>query len=79
MDNSYLCSTEQALEHFQVDEQEGLSEQQVRRSLDKYGRNGTVHHHISDPKTVLILPPQHYQKILQRLCGNLSLNNSKIS
>lgn len=57
MDASYLSSTEQSLEHFQVDEQQGLSEQQAQRSLEKYGRNGTVHHHISIRKTVLMLPP----------------------
>ena len=47
MDASYLSSTEQALEHFAVDENQGLSEQQIQRALGKYGRNGTVHHHIS--------------------------------
>lgn len=48
MDASYLSSTEQALEYFTVDEHRGLSEQQVQIALEKYGRNGTVHHHISD-------------------------------
>lgn len=57
MDASYLSSTEKALEYFQVNEQQGLSEQQVRISLDKYGRNGTVYHHISHRKNVLIFPP----------------------
>ena len=47
MDASYLSSTEQALEYFEVNENQGLSEQQVQRALEKYGRNGTVHHHIS--------------------------------
>ena len=46
MDASYLSSTEEALEHFKVNEDQGLSEQQVRKALEKYGRNGTVHHHI---------------------------------
>ena len=48
MDASYLASTEEALQHFQVNEHQGLSEKQVQRALAKYGRNGTVHHHISD-------------------------------
>ncbi len=43
MDASYLSSTEKALQHFQVNELQGLSEQQVQRALAKYGRNGTVH------------------------------------
>ena len=47
MDASYLSSTGQALEYFAVDENQGLSEQQIQRALGKYGRNGTVHHHIS--------------------------------
>ena len=47
MDASYLSSTEQALEFFAVDENKGLSEQQIQRALGKYGRNGTVHHHVS--------------------------------
>ena len=47
MDTAYLLSTEKALSHFLVDEQQGLSEHQVQNSLRKYGRNGTVHHHIS--------------------------------
>ena len=47
MDASYLSSTEQALEYFEVNENQGLSEQKVQKALGKYGRNGTVHHHIS--------------------------------
>lgn len=50
MDNSYLFSTEKALQHFKVNEHQGLSEQQVQRALEKYGRNGTVHRRISNQK-----------------------------
>ena len=57
MDTPFLSSTQKALDHFQVKEQQGLSEQQVQRSLEKYGRNGTVHQHISNYKTILTLPP----------------------
>lgn len=39
MDAPYLFSTEKALEYFHVNEQQGLSEQQVQRALEKYGRN----------------------------------------
>lgn len=70
MDALYLVSTEKALEQFQVNEQQGFSEQQVQKSLEKYGRNGTVHHQVSDRKTVLIQPPQSYQKTLRRLYGS---------
>lgn len=70
MDTPYLLSTEEALEHFQVSEQQGLSEQQAQRSLEKYGRNGTIHHHNLDHKTVLMFPLQLYQKLLQCLCGS---------
>ena len=48
MEASFLVSTEEALEHFRVDETQGLSEEQVKKALGKYGPNGTVHHHISD-------------------------------
>lgn len=48
MDASYLTSTEEALEHFKVDEQQGLSEQQVQSAIERYGRNGTVYHHPSN-------------------------------
>ena len=57
MDTPFLFSTQKALDHFQVNEQQGLSELQVQRSLEKYGRNGTVHQHISNHKTMLTLPP----------------------
>lgn len=57
MDASYLSSTEEALEHFKVNENQGLSEQQVQKALEKYGRNGTVHHHVpSWSNTLLTLP-----------------------
>ena len=70
MDTPYLLSTEKALEHFQVNEQQGLSEEQVQRSLENYGRNGTVHHHLFDDKTVLMFLLQLYQKPLQCHCGS---------
>ena len=43
MDSSFLSSTKEVLDHFQVAEQQGLSTQQVRRATEKYGRNGTVY------------------------------------
>lgn len=47
MDTAYLASPENALDFFQVSEQDGLSDSQVQQALNKYGRNGTVHHHES--------------------------------
>lgn len=43
MEASYLSSPEEALRYFDVTEQDGLSDAQVRHATDKYGRNGTVH------------------------------------
>lgn len=48
MEASFLSSVEEALEFFQVEEQHGLSDQKVQEALEKYGRNGTVHHHFSN-------------------------------
>ena len=47
MEAPFLYSTEEALNFFEVEEQQGFSDQKVQEALEKYGRNGTVHHHIS--------------------------------
>ncbi|KAI9800559.1 MAG: hypothetical protein M1833_003217 [Piccolia ochrophora] len=39
MDNSYLRTTQEALRHFNVSEQEGLSDSRVETSKQKYGKN----------------------------------------
>ncbi|KAF2657340.1 calcium ATPase [Lophiostoma macrostomum CBS 122681] len=39
MDNAYIKTPEQALAHFQATEEQGLSEQQVTASRQKYGKN----------------------------------------
>lgn len=41
MEASYLLSTQEALEYFQVTEQNGLSDLSVQKAAAKYGRNGT--------------------------------------
>lgn len=71
MEAAYLISSEDALRHFQVTEQDGLSDTMVQRAVDKYGRNGTVE---SDTlflcihaKTPFLQP---YQRILQRRYGS---------
>lgn len=45
MENTYIYSPEEVLNHFHVEEQLGLSDQQVHNATEKYGRNGTVHRH----------------------------------
>ena len=54
MEASFLVSTEEALEHFHVDETQGLSEEQVKKALETYGPNGTVHHHISNLRQAVL-------------------------
>lgn len=41
MEASYLLSTQEALEYFQVTEHNGLSDLSVQQAAAKYGRNGT--------------------------------------
>jgi Ca2+ transporting ATPase len=41
MDNAYTKNTQEALKYFQVTEENGLSEEQVKSSRQKYGRNCT--------------------------------------
>jgi len=54
MDAAFLSSPKEALEHFRVEEQKGLSDRRVQEATEKYGRNGTVHQHINNNrKTVL--------------------------
>jgi len=40
MENAYVYSPQQILEHFGVSEQKGLSDVQVQIAQEKYGRNG---------------------------------------
>ena len=40
MEASFVHSTQEALEYFQVTEQNGLSDLSVRKATAKYGRNG---------------------------------------
>ena len=45
MEASFLSPPEEALQYFNVTEQDGLSDAQVRHAVNTYGRNGTVHLH----------------------------------
>lgn len=49
MEAAYLSSTDEVLNHFQVDEHTGLSDGQAETNRDKFGRNGTVLHHTAHP------------------------------
>lgn len=41
MENAYTRTPGEALKHFQVTEERGLSEPQVKGLRDKHGKNGT--------------------------------------
>jgi Ca2+ transporting ATPase len=40
MDNAYTRTPTEALKHFEVTEEKGLSEQQVKNLREKHGKNG---------------------------------------
>lgn len=40
MDDAYIRSSKEVLEHFNVSEEAGLSDSAVQYSLQKYGKNG---------------------------------------
>ena len=40
MENAYTRTPSEALKHFQVTEEKGLSEQQVNSLREKHGKNG---------------------------------------
>ena len=42
MDLVWTKSSEEVLKYFDVDEEKGLSEAQVKRAREKYGPNGNV-------------------------------------
>ncbi len=70
MDSSFLSSTEQALDHFKVDEHQGLSAQQVQKATERYGRNGTVYLLSASPlQNSAEALRQLYPKILPHLYG----------
>jgi len=47
MDGAFARSTNDVLQHFQVSPERGLTEAQVKASLEKHGRNGTYKHSAS--------------------------------
>jgi magnesium-transporting ATPase (P-type) len=42
MENAYTRTPAEALKHFQVTEEKGLSEQQVKSLREKHGKNGML-------------------------------------
>jgi Ca2+ transporting ATPase len=42
MENAYTKTPAEALKHFQVTEEKGLSEQQVKTLREKHGKNGML-------------------------------------
>lgn len=40
MDKAFLHPVPAVLKHFEVDQAQGLSEEQIERQREKYGRNG---------------------------------------
>lgn len=78
MDSAFLVSPEDALSHFGVAEQQGLSEQQVDRATKKFGRNGKIVVHLYILKATDSFR-QLCQKTLQPHYGSWYLNNSRIS
>ncbi len=42
MENAYTRTPTEVLKHFQVTEEKGLSEQQVKSLREQHGKNGTL-------------------------------------
>jgi hypothetical protein len=77
MENAYTKTTEEVLKYFSVSEAKGLTEEQVKESRRKHGRNGRI----ACAAAVLKAnsPAQQSQKNLQRPSGSSSSSNSRIS
>ena len=78
MKAAFLSTPEEVLKHFQVTEQDGLSGEQVKQALAKFGRNGIVSLDVAgSPNRILTFLFQSYLKILPHLFGSLYSSNSK--
>lgn len=42
MEDAHTRTVEEVFEHFKVDEDSGLSDDQTKRGLEKYGPNGEI-------------------------------------
>jgi hypothetical protein len=81
MENAYTKTPAEALRHFQVAEDKGLSEQQVRTLREKHGKNGML-----DNTTTCMWrtmadarEPQRFQKTRQRPSGSSFSSSSRTS
>lgn len=72
MENAYACSTVEVLKNFSVVESEGLSEAQVKRSIEKYGTNAIA----EDPPTPLweLILEQFKDQLVLILLGSAAVS-----
>ena len=78
MDNAFVRSAQDVLQHFGVTEQAGLSDNKVEASRQKYGRNGMIRiSHRAHSRILIALQP--YLKTHLHRCGSSYSSNSKIN
>lgn len=72
MEASYLASTKEALDYFQVSENNGLSDSQVEKAIQQYGRNGMPHsakHRPEKPLTYCFSSPRRSAYAIVEACA----------
>lgn len=79
MDRAYLSSPQEVLAHFRVDQERGLSSDQVEKNRLVYGSNGTVKLDIPFCEWVADLVWQRSRMTRLRRCGSSFLSSSRIS
>jgi len=77
MENAFTKTPAEALKHFGVIEQRGLSESQVLDARQKHGKNGMSGTQLSGGDDTDM--PQHYQKTRLRPSGSSYWSSSKTS
>ena len=79
LENAYTKSPAEALRHFQVEEQKGLSAEQVKSAREKHGRNGMFSFFFSRGHQTTANQEQRCQKTRPHPSGSSSSSNSRIS
>lgn len=79
MEAAYLASTKEALDYFDVSEQVGLTDQEVEKAREQYGRNGILGYYPPSGASSVNMLLQLCQRIHRHRYGNLYLSNSKTS
>lgn len=74
MENAHTKSATEVLEHFGVNENTGLTLEQVKVHLDKYGPNGEWFHDIS----VFLMPPKFSSEVLLRVTDRIDSSEQEI-